>query len=290
MELLLVDDGSTDGSGELAEQLQQQDQRVRVIHTSNGGAAHARNTGLDNARGEWILFVDVDDLLSSNHISVLMETQKRHQADMVVCSVEYRPGPTMRHKSCVCTGWEFIEKVLYRNGVADYPVGKLYRKEMFDGVRFVEGITSEDFEIFYRLYQRAGCVAITDEAAYYYIQRDSSVSNSGFTEKFFNRIDICQRLLNDIAKDRPELLPAAYSRVVDEAIWLYGILPANCHQQLAWIYEAMDLYGKKVLRDPKATNRVKRKVRIFQIHPTLWTLRMKLKAWLIEAYSWRYRP
>ena len=283
MELLLVDDGSSDASGKICDKWAKQDRRVRAFHKLNGGASSARNLGIDNAKGEFILFVDADDSIPQGHIATLLETQQKTDADMVSASVTYVPGPVVQHVSCVCSSWEFIELVLYRDGVGDYPVSKLYRRKLFDGLRFTEGITSEDFEIFYRLYRRANRVAITDHTTYYYRQNSTSVSNSGFSEKFFNRIDICERLLKDVQRDNPALLPAARSRAVDEAIWLYGILPSGCYpEQHKWITETVSTYKKKVVEDPKTTRKVKRKIQIFSVWPRLWKFRMTAKNLVIR--------
>ena len=135
---------------------------------------------------------DIADFIGDS--LALAQWAEKTDADMVSASVTYVPGPVVQHVSCVCSSWEFIELVLYRDGVGDYPVSKLYRRKLFDGLRFTEGITSEDFEIFYRLYRRANRVAITDHTTYYYRQNSTSVSNSGFSEKFFNRIDICEMI------------------------------------------------------------------------------------------------
>lgn len=284
MEILLVDDGSTDASGPMCEDWARRDRRIRVFHKSNGGASSARNLGIERAQGDFILFVDADDIIPTEHISTLLEVQKLTGADLVSASVTYVPGPIIRHPPCVCDNWHFIELVLYRDGVGDYPVSKLYRRNLFNGLRFVEGITSEDFEIFYRLYRRAVRVAITDRTTYYYRQNNASVSNNGFSEKFFNRIEICERLLRDIEREKPELLPAARSRAVDEAIWLYGLLPKGYVEQREWIKNTVSIYKQQVLENPKVTKKVKYKVRIFGFCPYLWVYRTKLKAFVIWIF------
>lgn len=277
MEVILIDDGSTDKSGAYCDKYATVDVRIKVTHTANGGAAHARNVGLDQARGEFIVFMDADDSIPTNHLQVLLETQKKYDADLVVGAVTYVPGPKIVHKECVCTAWEFIEKVLYRDGVGDYPIGKLYRRELFEKIRFKEGITSEDFEVFYRLYQGATRVAITDKTTYFYRQNSSSVSNGGFSEKFFNRIGICENILSEVQAHHPEILPAAKSRAVEESIWLCGLLPKGYPKQEQWAKATVRKYGKAVLKDPKATRKVKRRVIVFSISPLLWKFRMKAK-------------
>ena len=281
-EIILVDDGSTDESGDLCEQYAQQNGRVKVYHTSNKGAAHARNVGLDCATGEFIVFVDADDRIPCDHLQVLMETQKKYNADMVSASVTYVPGPMISSANEIFSTWQFIEKVLYRDGVGDYPISKLYRRSMFEGLRFTEGVTSEDFEIFYCLYKRAKHVAVTNRTTYYYMQSNASVSNSGFSEKFFNRIKICEELEKQISREKPELLPAVHSRILDESTWLAGILPKEYLEQKEWIKSNMKKYRSEVLRNPKATAKVKRKIIIYTLAPGLYRYRGKLKMLVIS--------
>lgn len=286
-ELLLMDDGSTDKSGEKCEKYARQDTRIKVHHLQNGGAAYARNQGLDRAMGEFIVFVDADDRIPKNHIQVLMDSQKSTGADMVVASVKYQPGPLITHKECILTTEQLLEKMLYRDGMGDYPISKLYRARMFSGLRFTEQITSEDFEIFYRLYRRAKLAAITDKTVYYYMQNPVSVSNGGFSPKFFNRITICEQLEQQILAEHPELLPAVHSRILDEATWLAGILPKGYPGQERWIKENIKKYRPEVLRDPKTTPKVKRKVFVYSIVPGLYRCRGRIKRIYIQLTNGR---
>lgn len=287
-ELLLIDDGSIDGSGEKCEEYAQHDARIQVHHLQNGGAACARNRGLDRAGGKYIVFVDSDDYIPQNHLEVLMECQRDSGADMVVASIKYQPGPLIAHKACTLSTAQLLENMLYRDGMGDYPVSKLYKAEMFGGLRFAEQITSEDFEIFYRLYSRAKTVAVTDQTNYFYTQNENSVSNCGFSEKFFNRITICEELKQQIQKNCPQLLPAMHSRILDEATWLAGILPKGYPEQEKWIWENMKRYRKEVLHDPKATKKVKWKVMAYSAFPVLYRYRGKAKTLLLKIYNKRF--
>jgi glycosyltransferase involved in cell wall biosynthesis len=284
-ELLLIDDGSSDGSEKLCDTVAGIDTRIRTIHQRNGGAANARNHGLDLATGDFLLFLDADDAIPTNHLEVLYRCLIDHQADVAFANVKYEPGPEISHTPAVLTMQETLEKLMYRDGMGDYPVSKLFRRKVWENIRFQEGITSEDFDIFYRLYHNVERVAVTDQTTYYYRQNAESVSNGGFSTKFFNRITICEKLLQDVEREHPQLLPAAHSRMVDEAIWLYGILPKGYEQELKWIRTCVYRYGWNVLLDFKATAKVKRKVIIFLLCPWLWKVRAKAKSVLLCALS-----
>lgn len=284
-EVILIDDGSTDESKKICDAFAKDNDIIRVVHTDNGGAAHARNIGLNNSTSDFIVFVDVDDIIPEDHLQVLAETQKKYDADMVAASVTYLPGPKISHKECVCDTWDFIEKILYKDGVSDYPISKLYRKEMFEGIRFQEGITSEDFEIFYRLYKQAKCVAITDRTTYYYKQNLGSVTNGAFSKKFFNRMDICRDILNNVKQDNPQLISAACARFVDEMIWLYGITPKSYKKERKQMEDIIATYKKSVFQDKKVPQKRKIRIVIFSLHPIFWKARMSLKCSAINLYA-----
>ena len=283
LEVILWDDGSADGSGAMCDALARTDARVRVVHAPNGGAARARNAAMELCTADRFLFVDADDTLPPEHVATLAAVMDRTGADVVIAGVQYVPGPAVRHAPALWNAEEAIEKLLYRDGVGDYPVSKLFRRSMFDPIRFTEGITSEDFELFYRLFRRAGRVAVTDATTYYYVQRADSVSNGGFNPGFFNRLDICESLIRSVREDYPNILPAAYSRAVDEAIWLYGITPRAFRAERARMRRIIRDCAPTVRADPKVSAKVRRKLLLFTVSPLLWTLRMRCKALLIWA-------
>jgi glycosyltransferase involved in cell wall biosynthesis len=286
-ELLLIDDGSPDGCPALCDVLAAGDARIRVFHKANGGAASARNFGLDHMQGEYLLFVDSDDYLPREHINVLMDALKKYNANVSMASVVYLPGPTVSHKEQLLSKQQCLEAMLYRDGVGDYPVGKLFHAAMFRDIRFQTGITSEDFEIFYRLYQNVDRVIVTDATNYYYVQRDDSVSSQQNGAAYFNRLDICERLISEVQTDHPGLLPAAQARAVDESIWLYGITPKTYTKERKRMRSTVKRYAKSVWNDPNVTSKIKRRIFVFSISPLLWTLRMRLKTLLIQLWQTR---
>lgn len=285
LELLLIDDGSPDGCPALCDELAEGDARIRVFHQENGGAASARNLGLDQILGNYVLFVDSDDYIPQEHIFVLFDLLKKNDADVSMASVVYLPGPVIRRKEQLLSKKQCLEAMLYRDGMGDYPVGKLFRASMFRGIRFQTGITSEDFEIFYRLYQNAERIVVTDATEYYYVQRADSVSTQQNGAAYFNRMDICDRLIADVQRNEPALLPAAQARAVDESIWLYGITPKAYIEERKRMQSTVKQYARSVWNDPNVTRKIKRRILIFSISPRLWMLRMRLKAFLIRVYT-----
>ena len=137
-EVILVDDGSTDQSGTKCEEWAKRDSRIKVIHKKNGGVCDARNTGLDYAKGEWILFVDADDRINQELLSSLLKTQKETHADTVGTGYQFFTDEAdLAHKEGLCI--QNANKRQYtklRGG--EYICGALYRKAVIDqvGLRF----------------------------------------------------------------------------------------------------------------------------------------------------------
>lgn len=188
IEVLLVDDGSTDASGTICDAYAQQDSRVRVFHKENGGASSARNLGLNEARGSLIGFVDSDDFITKDLYETVLTLQEKYQADMVefgVCrDYEMADRVTEQYFEKAYSGVEMLSR-LYCDciGGSVYPFNKLYRRELFQKNRFVEGRINEDTLLMPKLYFEAKMVAVTNKCMYCYVQSENSVMRSGFSLK-----------------------------------------------------------------------------------------------------------
>lgn len=216
IEIILVDDGSSDSSGELCDKYKKQDNRITVIHKSNGGLSDARNAGIDVAKGEYISFIDSDDYIDPYMIEKLYESIKRTDSDISICNFKYvnEDGIEINNKgkyfneNKVIFGSENIEKNLIFNNSVHWVVAwnKLYRRRIFDDLRYKTGIIHEDEFIVHYIYGKAKkVVCITDEL-YFYVQRNNSITKSEISIKSY---DICEALT-----DRAEF----YNRKTDDPI------------------------------------------------------------------------
>lgn len=210
LEVLLVDDGSTDGSGEICDRFAAADERVVVIHRENGGIAAAQNSGLDAATGQLVTFCDNDDLMSARMIRRLVEILLATDADMSCCrwynvgasaaeSLRTRtaddpfggyisfdqPG---RHYQGVFSVFlrKFTGRELYYFSEANW--GKLYRAELFRGIRFPENRYAQDVAIAMDLYRRMRLVASCEDRLYYWLQRPDSVSHGLRSTRYYHDI------------------------------------------------------------------------------------------------------
>lgn len=190
IEIILVDDGSTDGSGAICDKYAGIDKRIKVIHKANGGVSSARNAGLEEAKGEYVAFVDGDDIVSADYIKSLYEMLKENDVDMSV-QVYYNMFPAKKEKSVA----ENIDKVMSANEFMEFEIlggrdtsvyVKLYRLEIIQSynVRFDENITNlEDMLFLFQYLSRCNRVFYdTNQVNYYRIIRRDGVVFSKFQE------------------------------------------------------------------------------------------------------------
>ena len=198
LEILLIDDGSTDESGRLCDELSQQDDRIRVFHQANKGLSGARNKGLDEMRGDWVLFVDSDDYISPDCIEVLYSLTGE--------GVEIVSGSLIRTKKAdldfeaiqenenteIITGRKAIE-IIYGSGpklLSIVACGKLFGKNCFQKWRFREGIIHEDEELMWKLLYECNRIAVTQQIVYAYFMTANSIMRGGFSPERLVYLDI----------------------------------------------------------------------------------------------------
>ena len=183
LEIILVDDGSPDLCPYICDEYAKKDKRIVVIHKENGGLSDARNAGIEIAKGEYIGFIDSDDYIHQNMYESLLKTLIENQADIVVCDVEkvYDERQMIRDEgkfgTQLYTGIQAVENIfdadLYLRSVVAW--GKLYKKSLFDDVRYPEGKINEDEFTTYRLFYKSNRVIYIDQKYYYYFQRQDSI-------------------------------------------------------------------------------------------------------------------
>lgn len=184
LEIILVDDGSTDGSGELCDFLAQQDGRIKVIHQKNQGLSVARNTGLDASTGEWIAFLDSDDWIEEEMYEILWKIANQYDADISSCSTNFSLGQHEKKEKTesvitVLDSIEMIEGLLTQEIVRFEVWNKLWRKTLIGDVRFVEGQIAEDVHFDRILFLKANKMVHINQALHnYLVMRPGSTATS----------------------------------------------------------------------------------------------------------------
>ncbi len=181
LEIILVDDGSTDSSGKLCDELQKKDSRIQVIHKSNGGASTARNAGVKHCIGEWIAFMDSDDFIQCNYIEELYRLCKEYGVMVSQCgAVRGMENSFPEEKVEVSEKkWKFSD--MYKSPGREFRAivwGKLIRAELARKYPFPEGIIFEDEDVAFKyMYEAKECVVTNKHLYYYYMSPNSVMRN-----------------------------------------------------------------------------------------------------------------
>ena len=177
-ELLLIDDGSTDKSGDICDSYAQKDSRIKVFHKENGGVSTARNYGLDNARGEWIAFVDADDWIDKNMYYEMYNTAVSSRADIVLCSFYEYYGPAKQSLRATLSG-DSDKNTILRNSMLSFTAlwNMLVHRSLYDTnkLRIPEHIVNcEDFWLTIRLFYYAKKISSIHIPLYYYNRENTN--------------------------------------------------------------------------------------------------------------------
>ena len=181
-ECILIDDGSPDNSGRICDEYAEKDKRFRVFHQENVGVSAARNKGLDEARGEWIGFVDSDDWIEKNMYEYLYNDAIETKADVVVCGFR---GQHKKRIKRMC-GTEEAQILLFSTkGFGGFSFLRLVAAEMIGNVRYDTSVKYlEDVKFFYELFKKCKATYWDNEPLYNYFQREDSVTHKyGLTEE-----------------------------------------------------------------------------------------------------------
>ena len=187
IEIILVDDGSTDESGNIADQYAESYNNILVIHKENGGLSSARNAGIKIAKGQWIAFVDSDDYVRKDYVSKLLEIATNSDADVAVCNKEpvgFKKKKSFEWPSTVLSGREAIEERFYLQCSSQIWL-YLFKAKTFreNDIYFPEGRNYESTTVIVKALYNANRVAFTNEKLYYYVNRKGSISHDKYSEK-----------------------------------------------------------------------------------------------------------
>ena len=187
LEIVIVDDGSTDGSGDICDEYRSDD-RVKVFHTENRGLSAARNLGLDNASGDWIGFVDSDDWIEPDMYEALIKKAEETGADVVECGcyLEYPSGTVEKSRPSICVSGAEAIQFLLREDISNAVWDKLWKRCCFDNIRFPEGRIFEEHATTYRVFEEINILCTIPSTKYHYLYRPESLSQ---THSIKNLID-----------------------------------------------------------------------------------------------------
>ena len=216
IEVVLVDDGSTDDSGNICEEYKKNDERIIVVHQKNSGLSAARNVGIEISTGEYITFIDSDDYISPDYIENLYSALEQYSADIAICDlkkvsekvelwdIDYKVEKNF--KSILLNNSQTIEEV-YKpeyHGIDFVAWAKLYKKDLFtfNKIEFPVGRIHEDTFTTYKLLYMAKKIAYIDIPMYFYRSRIGSITTSNFTLKELDKIVATKEECDFFVKER----------------------------------------------------------------------------------------
>lgn len=184
-ELLLIDDGSTDDSRLICDDYQKKDDRIKVVHKINGGLSSARNAGLDLAKGNYVCFIDSDDFVHVNFLERLYNSIKDNDSDISCCNFAFTNEEgeilSVQNKNCLFSSRTYdknkISKIAFDKNRISFviTVNKLYKRKLFDNIRFPLGRLHEDEWVVHRIFGEAKSISTIEDVLYYYVQREGSI-------------------------------------------------------------------------------------------------------------------
>ncbi len=247
LEVILIDDGSTDGSGAICDRYGTADSRIRVIHRKNGGAAAAKNTGLAIAAGEYLSFVDSDDYLEPGAYSYMLEALQETGADAGEFSFRdvYRnreEDQILFPERQILTGKEYL--IRYTESWSGALLwNKLYKRHLFDGVFFEEGHKIDDEYFTYQGFFHANRVVCDSRIVYNYRRRASSVmlSAGAQAQRSLDRIDAISKRQEKVAENCPELQRVFDTDYVNALIYM-SQYPGNTPESIALLKKKLMQY------------------------------------------------
>jgi glycosyltransferase involved in cell wall biosynthesis len=239
IEILLVDDGSTDGTGKLCDDYARRDDRIRVLHVSHAGVAAGRNSGVSAAGGAYLTFVDSDDVVAPDYISTLYSAANRHRAQISICDyVRYRDGeeipePEGTGEQLVFRSNQAVEAVYLSkyHGMSWMACGKMYDISLFRErrIQYPAGKLHEDMAVNYRLLYLANKVVLVNQTLYFYRTRSLSIMTKRYSRDRLCVMDFTREAIEFfLANNEPHLADLAANFHVRNSLRQYALAKENC--------------------------------------------------------------
>lgn len=269
LEVILVDDGATDSSGAICDELAAVHENVTCLHKENGGLSDARNYGLARSHGEWVSFVDSDDYVSPIWIEALTWTAFSRGCAIAAVSGghDFNDGEEVLlcndlgsiSEPCVLPEFE-VQKIMLYQQITTGAVWLLYRRDVLGEDPFPKGLYYEDLASTYKFVRRAGKVALVDcHELYAYRHRPTSIIRQSYRHvKGYSAVTIAGQLYEDISSWYPDLAKAASSRCFSVCRMVFGQVPSGADateeertdRQALW--QVIERHRNVVRRDPDA--------------------------------------
>lgn len=293
LEILLVNDGSTDGSGALCDELAMRDDRIRVFHKENGGSSSARNLGISQAKGEYVGFVDSDDYISADMYRQLLEAVEQYECDIVQIGRDEidEKGNKLPNiceppqETVMIPAEEFLKEMLLHRGDCSFCT-KLVKKELFERALFPEGELNEDFHLLIKLLPHIeGIVSLPKQTYHVFYRLGSNTRKKtpdAFSRVFLDNVNNADMAEQMVAGKYPKLKDIAFRFGMHQRLeYLLHIPVSKMHAQTEQYTNICKYVKRNCLRawgSPHLTAKNKIYLTLFAIAPkTVRVVHKKLK-------------
>lgn len=224
-EIIVVNDGSSDNSGQVCDELAKKDKRINVIHQNNSGVSNARNIGINSAVGEYICFIDCDDYIDSNYLKVLYDECVNNNVKMSICGIRsVKEDGTLismkEMKNGIYSSTKALKELFEFKNLNGGPCGKLIHKSLFENnLYFPELKVYEDLIFSYKAIYKAGNVVFTTRCRYYYLHREGIGAMAKFIkEPSTDSIKAAYDILEFIKLKIPSIWDTSFYGVISQVI------------------------------------------------------------------------
>ena len=288
-ELLLINDGSSDNSGQLCDELSGKDTRIRVLHIQNGGVSNARNLGIQSSRGEWISFIDSDDYVTEYYLETLLQPVETDE------TIGFSIGKLHHIQNGVVTpfqnttsevnGWnaeQTLKELLTTEKTSFFPVAKLFRKSLIKDHKFnTQYHLAEDALFLTEVLLQTKCNTVfIDKPIYFYDHREGSATTS-VNQYVFDTVTVYQEIIHMVKKEFPNLQPELNNREYWSYITVYDKLIFANNNQFSekekeyrrWILK----HKKEIMKDQYFTKFRKIAIAFLSVSPFIYKKIVELK-------------
>ena len=274
LEIILIDDGSTDGCYKIAEEYAKKDKRIKVLHQKNQGISIARNNGIEIASGKYIAFVDSDDYLEKDMYETLYNICKKYNADMAVVGINKVHDKEGRIEKLESDNYEKIMskqdayKIMINDdlGFRVETWNKLYKKELFNDIRYPQNKLYEDVGTTYLLVDKAKKIVYNSSAKYNYRIREKSITkNKSFTLKEMDRVEFAKKMTDFVKEKYPNVKNEMEIYMLINYIATLNKMILDKKNEKDFIDEVVKTFRKDIFIIIKSKLKIKKKIQFIAL-------------------------
>lgn len=272
-EILLIDDGSNDGSEKICDNLANKYGNVLTYHKPNGGLSDARNYGIEKACGDFVMFVDSDDVISEYMLSYMYELMVKFSSDIAVCNLCHfvdgeTPTFSKLEEGMEMDSFEALKNFMYQKMISTSSCAKLFKRDIIGSERFVKGQRFEDNDFLFRILLKCQSVSYGASNLYGYRHRKSSITTSVFSEKEFDIINIGKKIIAMSVNANEDVQKSIKAYQCSNALRIYLTASKEWHASGEYRYcvNYLKKNGMSVFCDSKARKKLRIVLLLFKMH------------------------